>query len=350
MTSHRKKTVILLFTIFLLFIPLISKAGVCCYHRETGKPVAVVSELTPWLCDKFGYNYVEGVVADNVANCPDNPLIPEQCRDLPEGANIIECLKKNTTAKSAVVTRGQYCLQTPIGNLDCGVDLPNYIASLYKFLISFAAVLAVVMIMVGGVQWMMAGGSPERVSNAKTYITSALIGLILALSSFLLLQTINPRLTELAMPTLPPLDKPSSAMSAISPREQQCFEQCQAQDKGYDAELLNSSPQAECVCIETEISCSTKCEPYNDWRIVENECECGVGCCLWEQGGLVRGGELCEEELYVGNEECHLNDTRVPFPFLGSFETWNGVRIPGMCPRNNPPCVTTFLGGWGAQE
>ena len=72
----------------------------------------------------------------------------------------------------------------------------RYIAGLYYFIISSIGVLAVVGIMIGGFQYLMAAGSPEKISSAKTSITSAIIGLIIALTSYLLFNTINPNLVK----------------------------------------------------------------------------------------------------------------------------------------------------------
>ncbi|MFA5021855.1 MAG: hypothetical protein WC508_02155, partial [Patescibacteria group bacterium] len=44
---------------------------------------------------------------------------------------------------------------------------------------------------------LMSAGSPDKVGKAKEFITAALTGLVLALFSFLILNTVNPRLTQL---------------------------------------------------------------------------------------------------------------------------------------------------------
>ncbi len=72
-----------------------------------------------------------------------------------------------------------------------------YIGALYRFGIGLAAVLAVVMIMVGGFLWLISGGSPDKVGRAKEFIGSALAGLLIALFSFIILYTVNPRLVNL---------------------------------------------------------------------------------------------------------------------------------------------------------
>lgn len=60
------------------------------------------------------------------------------------------------------------------------------------------------MIMVGGFQWMLSAGNQSRIGNAKSTIASATGGLVLALLSYTILNTINPRITSLD------IEKPSA--------------------------------------------------------------------------------------------------------------------------------------------
>ncbi|MDD5110343.1 MAG: hypothetical protein PHI63_03960 [Patescibacteria group bacterium] len=87
---------------------------------------------------------------------------------------------------------------TPVTNNLLG----QYIVTVYRFGIWLAIFLAIVMTMVGGFMWTLAGGNPSRVTEAKNYIGSAMTGLVVALTSFLLLQTINPRLITIGLPDL----------------------------------------------------------------------------------------------------------------------------------------------------
>jgi len=75
--------------------------------------------------------------------------------------------------------------------------ISDYISALYQYSVGIAAILAMVMIMVGGFLWLTSAGSPDRVGKAKEFITSAIMGLALALFSFVILYTINPRLVGL---------------------------------------------------------------------------------------------------------------------------------------------------------
>lgn len=76
-------------------------------------------------------------------------------------------------------------------------NFPDYIISIFKFGIWIAGISAVIMIMVGGYIYMTSAGNNARMEKAKGIITDAIIGLILALTSWLLLYIINPHLTQI---------------------------------------------------------------------------------------------------------------------------------------------------------
>jgi hypothetical protein len=71
----------------------------------------------------------------------------------------------------------------------------EYLAALYKWAVGALAILAVVMIMINGVRWIIAGGSPDKISEAKKGISSAIIGLVLVLLVHQILSLVDPRLT-----------------------------------------------------------------------------------------------------------------------------------------------------------
>jgi len=91
-------------------------------------------------------------------------------------------------------------LQIKILGQEKVTDIAAYIALIYKYTVGAAAVLAVVMILWGGIVYLTAGGLPDKINQAKEYISNALIGLVLLYTSYLLLQTLNPDLVKLRMP------------------------------------------------------------------------------------------------------------------------------------------------------
>ena len=74
--------------------------------------------------------------------------------------------------------------------------LGRYIESIYNYLLAIVGILAALVLMVSGVIWLTAAGNSEKISQAKGLMTGSLTGLILALTSFIILQTINPYLVE----------------------------------------------------------------------------------------------------------------------------------------------------------
>jgi len=75
-------------------------------------------------------------------------------------------------------------------------DLATYIHDSYLFIIGFASVLAVVMIIYGGVTYMTTDAVYGKKEGIRI-IKNALIGLLLVLGSYLILYTINPELVKL---------------------------------------------------------------------------------------------------------------------------------------------------------
>lgn len=74
--------------------------------------------------------------------------------------------------------------------------LGEYIAALYKFFVGALAIVAVVIIMIAGFRWLFAGGSSERVGSAKEMISNSIVGLVIALTSYLLFNMLNPGLVN----------------------------------------------------------------------------------------------------------------------------------------------------------
>lgn len=75
--------------------------------------------------------------------------------------------------------------------------LAEYIGALYKYSLVIIGLLAVIVMMIGGVRWLTAGGAREAITDAMNWIRSGLLGITLMVCSYLLLFIINPNLTLL---------------------------------------------------------------------------------------------------------------------------------------------------------
>ena len=76
-----------------------------------------------------------------------------------------------------------------------GEGFSQYVSFLYGLSIAIAALLAIIKIIIAGVKYMLSS-LPGTKGNAKSEIQGALLGLLLILGAYLILNTINPALTN----------------------------------------------------------------------------------------------------------------------------------------------------------
>jgi len=69
------------------------------------------------------------------------------------------------------------------------------LGTFYRWGISIAIILSIMMIMYGGLEF-MTSESIQKKSNGRSRIQGAVVGLLLALSSYLILQEINPDIVD----------------------------------------------------------------------------------------------------------------------------------------------------------
>jgi hypothetical protein len=81
--------------------------------------------------------------------------------------------------------------------------LPNYVKYIYYFIIMTSGIVALVVLVIGGVQYIASTGNPTKLNDAKERISSALIGLFILLCSGLILRAINPTIVVFKSPEEP---------------------------------------------------------------------------------------------------------------------------------------------------
>lgn len=79
-------------------------------------------------------------------------------------------------------------------DLNDNQDLNEVIAWFYYFIVAVSGFAAFVMLVTGGFKWLSSSGNPSTIGDAKDQIQKALLGLLLILVSWLVLQVINPDL------------------------------------------------------------------------------------------------------------------------------------------------------------
>lgn len=73
--------------------------------------------------------------------------------------------------------------------------ISEYIIGIYNYGVSVAGILAAIILMAGGALWLVSAGDASKITQAKELITGSVTGLIILMSSYLILYTISPELT-----------------------------------------------------------------------------------------------------------------------------------------------------------
>jgi hypothetical protein len=141
--------------------------------------------------------------------------------------------------------------------------LAQYVAGTYAFLLAAAGMVAAVMMVVGGFQYLTSAGDKGKLGAGKQKIVNALTGLVLAFGSYTLLYAINPNLV--AFDGLKISDVQSQiAMDTANGSNEGGLISVTAADPGTstpspDASLPGGKPTALC---NSQASCKSYCDTY----------------------------------------------------------------------------------------
>jgi hypothetical protein len=198
--------------------------------------------------------------------------------------------------------------------------ISQYVSGVYKYLLSIGSIIAVVMIMIGGLQYSIGAVSEEQINKAKKRIKDAVIGLVLLLSTILILQNTNPNLIkgislqleiirgvplpdETSAPDVMPGKPPSVAMHNIL---------------GGSAKTVIAKLDKTYTMASTTSSCTIEnarkiAQELHDKQICVGPCHCA-----WTAGGFIRYLKCAESSSG--------NATKLPF-WLEHNEGWISEKI-----------------------
>jgi hypothetical protein len=89
-------------------------------------------------------------------------------------------------------------------------ELPNYVKYIFNFFLWTAGFIALGVLIFAGFRYLTSAGQPQVLKDAKDQIFSALAGLLILFSSWLILNTINPQLISLT------IKKPPASLPVLS--------------------------------------------------------------------------------------------------------------------------------------
>jgi hypothetical protein len=117
-------------------------------------------------------------------------------------------------------------------------NIAELVRNIFNFGVALAGIAAVLVIMIGGIIYIVSFGSEERQKLARDLMGGAAKGLLLALFSWTIFYILSPYLLRIRVPTLPV--EPEYITPTYNPcigqyvwaKEEKCNSQCQAQDFG----------------------------------------------------------------------------------------------------------------------
>lgn len=90
-------------------------------------------------------------------------------------------------------------------------NLLQYIEYFFAFAIAISGIIAVITLVISGLQILVFAGSPEKITEAKDGLWASILGIALLFASFIIMTTINPQLVNLSTQQLP-MSTPSGVL------------------------------------------------------------------------------------------------------------------------------------------
>lgn len=155
---------------------------------------------------------------------PDQEFPPAVADAEPETAAGLEGAFTGTTCDPAGAGVLPVRLGVPVGGLTEVMGLGDYINVFYRYLAGVSLVVAIVMVVYGGFRYLL-GATTGDIARGKEIIRDALLGMVLVLGAYGILNTINPATVNLESPVLPSiqcLELPASAVNNRCTNDASC--------------------------------------------------------------------------------------------------------------------------------
>gem|GEM_PF-2351603 len=99
------------------------------------------------------------------------------------------------------------------GGYSCAIPwIGEYIQGIYQYGINIVGILAAIVLMAGGLLWLISGGDASKITQAKDMIIGSITGLIILMASYIILTQINPDLVKMRSITMGSIAKQDTAL------------------------------------------------------------------------------------------------------------------------------------------
>ena len=196
-------------------------------------------ELAPQIANQPSTGSCPTAGAEAEISYPD---VPGDVTGDVEGANESYSTTCDETAGPVPITLG-----VSVGGVSEVSGLPEYINTVYRYLVSIILVVAIVMCVYGGFLYLVGSAGISSAQRGKQIIKDALVGMVIVLSAYAILQTINSGTTVLK------LDPGKIECVAIEP-------EARNPDADEGGNIRNCVADADCrdgrVCLRTAYTAS----------------------------------------------------------------------------------------------
>lgn len=161
-----------------------------------------------------------------------------------------------------------YSLEQPFGGVSTITSFGQYLQLVYSYSAGLIGIIAVVLIMAGGIMWIGAAGNEQIISTAKEIIISALTAVVIIVLSYAILIFINPRLVEVSfsLQKIPIVDV------------EDFYKLPKCTDAPYTGKTCVSESAVDTLCEKIPCGEVGHLEGTGDCRGGASSCAAGFGC------------------------------------------------------------------------
>lgn len=174
--------------------------------------------------------------------------------------------------------------------------LAEFIAFVYKYGLSVASILAILVIIFAGVQWTISGGNSEAISSAQHKIYGAVIGLVILAAAYTILYTVNPDLVNL---------RPPNAWMVNTQKIGAPY--CADLKEGLISKNP-SNPTGQTLTTEQKQT-GFAAVPATEW-VSTSTAACGSDYFVQKTGALTCTGDFCPKEASTGKTQVCFDKNR----------------------------------------
>lgn len=180
----------------------------------------------------------------------------------------------NIKGDGAQPSEETHFLPESIRSVGKGGNLAEFAKSIYKYSLGIIGLFAFGAIVFGAVKWSISGVNPSQLSDAKSWINGALLGLGLLLGAYVILNFINPNLVNLKPPELKnvKVDVPATKdpWKATTPEDVKSIPELIS---SLNPEIYSNNPEIAAKQEDANIQCAYDCQKITVPNIKNGVCQ-----------------------------------------------------------------------------